>query len=68
MARNQTTAAPLIPLIPPRPSPASLRRAAATRKACDIKSTSENKVFDVVLRVELVAHWSVLCAEAACSF
>ncbi len=42
MARNQTTAAPLIP---PRPTLASLRKAAATCKACDLWRRGTQKVF-----------------------
>lgn len=42
MARNQTTAAPLIP---PRPTLASLRKAAATCKACDLWKRGTQTVF-----------------------
>src|SRR3979411_888246 len=42
MARNQTTTAPLIP---PRPTLASLRKAAATCKACDLWKRGTQTVF-----------------------
>ena len=42
MARNQTTAAPLIP---PRPTLASLRKAAAACKACDLWKRGTQTVF-----------------------
>ena len=42
MARNQTTAAPLIP---PRPTLAGLRKAAATCKACDLWKRGTQTVF-----------------------
>jgi len=42
MARNQTTAAPLIP---PRPTLASLRKAAASCKACDLWKRGTQTVF-----------------------
>jgi uracil-DNA glycosylase len=42
MARNQSTAAPLIP---PRPTLASLRKAAATCKACDLWKRGTQMVF-----------------------
>jgi uracil-DNA glycosylase len=42
MARNQTTAAPLIP---PRPTLASLRKAAAACKACDLWKRATQTVF-----------------------
>src|SRR4029077_446231 len=42
MAPNQTTAAPLIP---PRPTLASLRKAAATCKACDLWKRGTQTVF-----------------------
>ena len=42
MARNQTTAARLIPA---RPSLASLRKAAATSKACDLWKRGRQTVF-----------------------
>jgi uracil-DNA glycosylase len=42
MARNQTTAAPLIP---PLPTLASLRKAAATCKACDLWKRATQTVF-----------------------
>ena len=42
MARNQTSAAPLIP---PRPTLASLRKAAATCKACDLWKRGTQTVF-----------------------
>jgi len=42
MASNQTTAAPLIP---PRPTLASLRKAAATCKACDLWKRGTQTVF-----------------------
>ena len=42
MARNQTTAAPLIP---PRPTLASLRKAAATCQACDLWKRATQTVF-----------------------
>jgi DNA polymerase len=42
MARKQTTAAPLIP---PRPTLASLRKAAATCKACDLWKRGTQTVF-----------------------
>jgi uracil-DNA glycosylase len=42
MARDQTTAAPLIP---PRPTLASLRKAAATCKACDLWKRGTQTIF-----------------------
>src|ERR1700680_1060427 len=42
MARNQPTAAPLIP---PRPTLAGLRKAAATCKACDLCKRGTQTVF-----------------------
>ena len=42
MARNQPTAAPLVP---PRPTLASLRKAAATCKACDLWKRGKQTVF-----------------------